>query len=107
MLGSLETHVMLAVLRGGGSAYGVSIADELQTRTGRKHSLGAIYTTLTRLIAKGFVEARAGEATPERGGRAKQHFRLTASGHGTLDASLAEISSLKRGLKISSGVIVR
>ena len=100
MLGTLEQHVLLAVLRGAGSAYGVSIADELEKRTGKRHSLGAIYTTLDRLTAKKYVSTHAGEATAERGGRAKQYFRLTLLGESVLTGSLNAVDSLSRGLRV-------
>lgn len=101
MLGTLEQHVLLAVMRKRGTAYGVSIAEELLARTGKRHSLGAIYTTLERLREKAFVVSREGEATPERGGRAKLYFELTASGEAVLGDSINAISNLQKGLKLS------
>lgn len=79
-LGQHELMVMLAVLRLGRQAYGVPIAAEIADKTGREMLLGSVYAILERLEAKGLVSSRMGEATPERGGRAKRFFTLTAEG---------------------------
>ncbi len=71
---------MLAVLRLGREAYGVPIAAEIATKTGREMLQGSVYATLERLEAKGLVTSELGEATPQRGGRAKRYFKLTAEG---------------------------
>ena len=79
-LGQHELMVMLAVLRLGREAYGVPIAAEIAERTGREMLQGSVYTILERLEAKGLVASRLGDATPQRGGRAKRFFTLTAAG---------------------------
>lgn len=71
---------MLAVLRLGREAYGVPIAVEIATKTGREMLQGSVYATLERLETKGLVTSELGEATPQRGGRAKRYFKLTAEG---------------------------
>ena len=79
-LGQHELMVMLAVLRLGRQAYGVPIAAEIGEKTGREMLLGSVYAILERLESKGLVTSRLGEATAERGGRAKRFFTLTAEG---------------------------
>jgi len=79
-LGQHELIVMLAVLRLGRDAYGVPIASEIADRTGREMLQGSVYATLERLEAKGLLSSQLGEATPQRGGRAKRYFKLTAEG---------------------------
>jgi PadR family transcriptional regulator PadR len=101
MLGTLELHVLLAVMRGDNSAYGVSIAEELEKRTGKRHSIGAVYTTLERLLAKKLVTSRQGESSPQRGGRAKIYFEITTGGRAAVESSLAATGNLARGLKIA------
>jgi DNA-binding PadR family transcriptional regulator len=64
----------------GGEAYGMTIRRELAAHTGREVAVGAIYTALARLEARGLVESWLGDPTPERGGRAKRHYRVTAAG---------------------------
>jgi PadR family transcriptional regulator PadR len=79
-LGEFERAVLLAVMRLGDQAYGVTIRAELQTRLGRDVSLGAVYTTLDRLADKGLASSSLGQPTPERGGRAKKFFSVEARG---------------------------
>jgi len=79
-LGQHELMVMLAILRLGRQAYGVPIAAEIAERTGREMLQGSVYAVLERLEARGLVGSRLGDATPERGGRAKRYFMLTAEG---------------------------
>jgi PadR family transcriptional regulator len=79
-LGNFELMVMLAVIRLGDGAYGVPISVEIETRSGREVAVGSVYAALERLAEKGFVTSALGEATPERGGRAKRYFRATAKG---------------------------
>src|SRR5579864_5460144 len=79
-LGHHELVVMLAVLRLGHEAYGVPIAAEIADRTGRQLLKGSVYATLERLEPKGLVRSELGDATPQRGGRAKRYFRLTEEG---------------------------
>jgi PadR family transcriptional regulator, regulatory protein PadR len=83
-LGEFEELVLLAVLGLGDNAYGVSIRDLIEKETGRVISFGAIYTTLDRLKKKGYVSAKRGEPTKERGGRAKQYFKIEAVGETAL-----------------------
>jgi DNA-binding PadR family transcriptional regulator len=99
-LGEFEQLVMLAVLRlGPGEAYGFGVQQEIQQRTGRSCSIGALYTTLDRLEKKGFVSSWMGEPTPERGGRAKRFFKVEASGETALRQSYAATSSMTAGLE--------
>jgi DNA-binding PadR family transcriptional regulator len=86
-LGDVEHFVLVALLRLGGESYGVPILEEIATRTGRGVSRPAIYIALRRLEAKRFVTSRLGEATPERGGRAKRYFKLTKLGARQLEQS--------------------
>jgi len=79
-LGEFEHIVILALLRLSDRAYGVTVRQEIETRTGREVSIGAIYATLDRLEDKGYVTSYLGDPTPERGGRSKRFFRITAKG---------------------------
>ncbi len=79
-LGQHELIVMLAVLRLGRDASGVPIAAEIADRTGREMLQGSVYATLERLEAKGLLSSQLGEATAQRGGRAKRYFKLTGEG---------------------------
>jgi len=80
-LGEFELMVLLAVIRLGEDAYGVPISREIEQRSGREAALGSVYGALERLEEKGLVRSRLGERTPERGGRAKRFFRVTAKAY--------------------------
>ena len=79
-MGEFEYLLLAAAARLGEQAYGASIRQEVESATGRRCSIGALYTTLDRLEAKGFLKTWMGEATAERGGRAKRMVRVTARG---------------------------
>jgi DNA-binding PadR family transcriptional regulator len=79
-LSNFELMVILAILRIGDSAYGVSICNEIEESTGSAVLIGSVYDALSRLEEKGLITSTIGEATPQRGGRAKKHFRSTAKG---------------------------
>ena len=79
-LGEFELLVMLAVIRLGDGAYGVPISREIQQQTGREPAFATVYATLERLQQKGCIRSDLGEATPERGGRAKRYFCATPAG---------------------------
>src|SRR5579872_3267629 len=79
-LGNFEFMILLAILRLGDEAYGVPIADEIESVTGREVMQGSVYAALERLEAKELVASSLGEPTSERGGRAKRYFVLTTRG---------------------------
>jgi DNA-binding PadR family transcriptional regulator len=79
-LGGFELLVLLALIRLGDEAYGVPISEAIEESSGKEVALGSVYVTLERLERKGLVTSRLGEPTPERGGRAKTYFRVTAKG---------------------------
>lgn len=98
-LGDFEQLVMLAVMRLDADAYGTSIRDELKARAEREVSPGAIFTTLERLESRGLVTSRYGEPTPERGGRSKRYYKLSAEGRRALARSLRAVRRLMQGLE--------
>ena len=99
-LGEFEHLVLLGLLRLGEQAYGVTVRQEIQGRTGREVSIGAVYTTLDRLQAKGFVKSSRGEPTPERGGRSKRFFRITAKGLTAMNDTQRALESMTEGLDL-------
>jgi PadR family transcriptional regulator, regulatory protein PadR len=80
VLGEFEHVVLLAILRLGDAAYGVTIRNEIKERTGREPTPGALYTTLDRLEDKGLLTSSMGDPTPQRGGRAKRYVAVSARG---------------------------
>ena len=97
-LGEFEQLVLLALLRLGREGYGISVRAELADRAGRSVSLGTVYKTLLRLESKGLVATHLGEPTPERGGRRKKHYVVTAPGRRALGRSLDAVGRMRRGL---------
>jgi len=103
LLGPLEQIVLLAVYRLGANAYGMTVRREIEERTGRNISIGAVYATLERLQSKGFVKSFTGEPTPERGGRAKRFFRIQAAGRRALSVSQEALRQMTDGLDLQMG----
>ena len=97
-LGELEQIVLLAVLRLDAEAYGVPIGLEIEARTGRALTVGALYRTLDRLESKGYVTSAFGEPTPERGGRARRYFSVRPAGLRVLRASREALVAMWEGL---------
>jgi PadR family transcriptional regulator PadR len=83
-MGEFETLILLALLRLDNEAYGMRVREEIERRTGRQISYGAVYTALDRLERKGFVSHALGEPMAERGGRARKYFRVEAPGREAL-----------------------
>ena len=102
-LGNFQLMVLLAVLRVGEDAYGVSIARELEESSGKDVLLGSVYAALDRLEAKGLISSRLGDPTPERGGRAKKYFRVTAKGVREARDAQRTLVRLWRGLPALQG----
>ncbi len=99
-LGEFEQVVLLAVLRLGDNAYGVTIRSEIVECTGREAAPGALYTTLDRMEEKGMVRSWLGDATPLRGGRAKRYFALTKAGRAALVEAQRAYQRLLSGLDL-------
>jgi PadR family transcriptional regulator PadR len=102
----LSTHellALLAILRLGREAYGVPICREIETHSGREVAMSGIYAALERLEQRGLVVAELGEASPQRGGRAKTYFRVTAQGLREVQVAKQVFSSLWAGLPTTFG----
>src|SRR5580658_3933629 len=99
-LGEFEHVILLALLRLEDRAYGVTVRQEIEFRTKREVSIGAVYATLDRLEAKGYVKSRLGEPTPERGGRSKRFFHVAAEGVAAVNRTHRVLQSMTEGLKL-------
>jgi PadR family transcriptional regulator PadR len=100
-VGGFEQLILFALVRLGPDAYGVTIRREIESRTGRAISSGALYTALDRLETRGFVSSRLGEPTPERGGKRKRLYTLQPEG----EHALARVYESLR--QMASGVATR
>ena len=97
-LGEFEQLILFALLRLGDDAYGGAVGKELERRTGRTVSRGALYVTIDRLENKGMLSTTLGESTPGRGGRRKRHLEVTPAGVAALRAARRNWMSLWAGL---------
>jgi PadR family transcriptional regulator, regulatory protein PadR len=99
-LGEFEHIVVLALLQLEDQAYGVTVRQEIEFRTKREVSIGAVYATRGRLETKGYVKSHYGDPTPERGGRSKRFFRVTARGVAAVNRTHRALQSMTEGLDL-------
>jgi DNA-binding PadR family transcriptional regulator len=95
--------VLLALMRLDDDAYGVPISREIERQSGREVALGTVYAALERLEEAGLVASQLGEATAQRGGRAKRYFRITKRGLREVREARRALINLWRGLKELEG----
>lgn len=105
-LGEFEQMVLLAVARLGKGAYGMSILEELQDRTGLEVAVASVYAALDRMARWGYVRSEVGPSTPERGGRAKRFFYLEPTGAAALIRARTALDALWDGLPADPGGLV-
>jgi DNA-binding PadR family transcriptional regulator len=97
MLGEFEYVLITAAAGLADQAYGAAIREEIEATTGRKCSIGALYTTIDRLEKKGLLKTWMGEATPQRGGRSKRMVRVTSKGVQAAKAFYDAVIRISRG----------
>jgi PadR family transcriptional regulator PadR len=102
-LGEFELILLLTILRLGDGAYGVPLSKELSLLRGSDVSVGSIYAALDRLELKGLISSRLGESSPERGGRAKRYFRVTAEGIRSVNETRRVLTKLWKTLPSTEG----
>jgi PadR family transcriptional regulator PadR len=100
----VEQQMLLAIMRLHPNAYGVSIRDEIKTRTGKEYSFGSVYAVLERLEDGGLIKSREGEATAARGGRKKLYFTITVQGQSALQASLRAVDAMRDGIELEGAL---
>jgi DNA-binding PadR family transcriptional regulator len=83
-LNRLDLLTLLALTRLGDDGYGVTVREDITAVTGREASMAAVYVALERLEGLGLVRSWQSDSRPERGGRSRRHFRLTATGRAAL-----------------------
>lgn len=84
-IGEFEEIVMLTVAVLSKEAYGIAIKKDIEERSKRSVSLGAMRTALKRLEKKGFLKSAFGEVTAVRGGKRKRYFQVTPYGKKVLE----------------------
>lgn len=100
--GRFEEIVLLAVARLEGEGYGLSVLREIEDRAGESPAIGAVYATLERLEAKGWIRSSMGEATPVRGGRARRLYAVEPSGVRALRHARRALDQLWDGLELKT-----
>lgn len=100
-LGEFEQFLLLSILRLGDDAYGTAIRHLLAEVIQREVTVGALYTTLERLENKSLLASRMGEATHERGGRAKKYYKVTANGIQALKRSKQALTVMWENISLS------
>ena len=98
-LGEFEVIVLMAVLRCGDDAYGSAVRDEIDQRTSRRVARGAVYVTLDRLEDKSLLTSRTSESAPDRGGRPRRVYRVSAAGLRAVRQALADMASMRAGIE--------
>lgn len=101
-LGEFEQMVILAILRLGDDAYGMTVRRELEQTAGRKVTFGTVYGTLERLEAKGLVTSSRADPEPVRGGRARRFFRVEPGGELALARARDMMGRLWDGVQLAS-----
>ena len=99
-LGEFEQIVLLSVAQLAEDGYGVTVRKEIERRTGRDVTIGAVYATLSRLEEKGLASSYEGEAEARRGGRARRHFLVEPAGVRALEASRGMLDAMWDGLDL-------
>jgi DNA-binding PadR family transcriptional regulator len=102
-LGEFELIILLTIIRLGDEVYGVPLARELSTIRGGDVSVGSVYAVLDRLELKGLIVSTLGDPSPERGGRAKRYFRVTAQGLKSLRETRQMLTKLWKSLPATGG----
>ena len=98
-LGDLEQLVMLALMRLGSDGFGAAVQREIEERTGRSVTLGAVYTALARLEEKEYVVSVVGDPLPQRGGRRRRLYRVLPAGRAATSDAYRAMRELARGLR--------
>ena len=103
MLGEFEYLILSAAANLGDEAYGAAMRAAIETTARRTCSLGALYTTLDRLEAKGLVETWMGDPTQQRGGRARRMVRVTGEGSRAAKEFFDAVMRMSRGTAWADG----
>lgn len=101
-LGEFELYVMLALVHLRDDAYGVTIRQEIERRTGRDAAIGGVYATLSRLEEKGLVRHELSKPLPIQGGRARKYYRLTSDGERALSHAASMMTRMMQGWRPKS-----
>ena len=97
-LGEFEQLILFSVLNLGGEAFSLAIREDIEARTGRVVSSGAIHTALNRLERRGLVTSRTGDPVAGRPGRPRRYYTLRPEGARALMSAYDTIQAMAGGL---------
>jgi DNA-binding PadR family transcriptional regulator len=97
-LNQIEVFTLVAMLRLGADAYGITIHEEIERLAGRGVSMAGVYSALDRLLRQGLARSWLSEPRAEQGGRARRHYELTAAGRARVRDERARAMRMWRGL---------
>lgn len=98
-LGDFEVLLLMALVRLREKAYGAEVHREIEDRTGRSVTVGAVYTGLARLEQARLISSRVGDPTPERGGRRKRYYSVEAAGLEALRSAIGDLRRMATGIQ--------
>lgn len=102
-LAEFELYVMLALTRLEDAGYGAAVRREIEERTGRDVSIGAVYATLGRLQDKELLSHFISAPTPVQGGRARKLYHLTDLGQEAVRQATFRLERMMDGLVADNG----
>lgn len=97
-LGEFEQLILFSIVDLEGDAYGVSIRESIEERTGRVVSSGAIYTTLGRLEDRGMVRSETRPDQAGKVGRPRRYYTIEPAGARSLMDSWKQMQTAASGL---------
>jgi DNA-binding PadR family transcriptional regulator len=101
-LGEFEQLVMLALLRLGDNAYGMTVRREIEQIAGRTATLGSVYGTLDRLEDKGYITSWYDDPHPVRGGHPRRYFHVEPRGELALSRARDMMRRMWRGVQLAA-----
>jgi PadR family transcriptional regulator PadR len=99
----LELHILVALVRLDGESYAVAIHEDIQQVSGIDASVAGIYNALDRLERRGLARSAWSDPRPERGGKSRRYYRLTASGREFVRREQAAAARLWDGVSMPGG----
>lgn len=97
-LGEFEQLILFSVVQLEDDAYGVAIRENIERRTGRAVSSGAIHTTLGRLEDRGLVRSETRAGPEGKAGRPRRYYTIESSGARALMDSWETMQAAGGGL---------
>ena len=94
----LEEAILIAILRLGDEAYGVTINKEVSRSLKKQYSMGALYFSLDQLLRKGYVTKVTRNVYRKKGGRSRTYYNLTNRGNQALHEVRTHQKSLWDGV---------